>query len=157
MPAARRSTDQLDIIMMRRPPFLAIAAVFVLPATAQADSTTAPILERLTWPQISLDRKRLERIDAFEVTVTCGSFHAITNIPYDWALQLEGPVSGVSTFRGQAGHGTAMLWTLRPLDGVIRYYRVADSCFNISAKVTVAAGDDTRTIVFSRDQLLPPK
>jgi hypothetical protein len=96
---------------------------------------------RVIFPPIKLATAEGERIQSVEVTVTCGSFDALSVIPDDWSVEVVSPVSERTTLRTSAGHGSSTLWSLRDLDGAIAVSVKDLSCFDITATVGTTAGE----------------
>jgi hypothetical protein len=120
-------------------------------AVARADST-ATAIRILRFPDVALKKEVGERIQSFEVVLSCASFHRIDKIPEDWSVVVSSPVSAVSRCRGESGHGASYLWSIRDLDGVVvvRLKREDRECFDVSATVHTTA----RQLSFSKAELI---
>jgi hypothetical protein len=125
----------------------------VVPFVAAADAARTARMVRIGWPPVALKSEDGERISAIELTVTCGRFRRVTNIPDDWSLEVVSPSSEQTTLRASAGHGASELWDLRPLERVIWISIKDDACFDVRARITVGTADVTRHLDFGRDHL----
>jgi antirestriction protein len=105
---------------------------------------------RLFFPLIALATSDGERIESVEVTVSCGRFRALTDIPNDWSAEVVSPMSEQTTLRASAGHGSSTLWSIRDLDGAITVSVEETSCFDITAKIGTTASEHR----FTRSDLI---
>ena len=73
-----------------------------------------------------------ERIESIEVTVSGAVFRSV-QIPLDWSFDIGSPISGISTLKGEAGHGTAMPFDIASFQHFLSLgfgeYAVADDHF----------------------------
>lgn len=111
----------------------------------------------LSIPRVALSEG--ERIDSVEVVISCARFTSINHIPNDWSAEVVSPVSEVSTFKAEAGHGSTSLWSTRDLDDFVTIMVCESSCFSIKATMTASTAEKGRTISFTQSDLimkLPP-
>ncbi|HTJ77729.1 MAG TPA: hypothetical protein VL357_01925 [Rariglobus sp.] len=108
------------------------------------------------FPDMPLKKKDGERVEQFEITLTCASFHQIDKIPEDWSVIISSPVSGVSHCRGESGHGAATLWSIHDLDEMIsvRFQEKDEKRFDISARIWTTSGAEYS---FTKSQLIRKK
>jgi len=157
LPASTRSgRPSLSAVRSRAYPWLmpklprSTAILLIVGSSALA---AAPGLYRLDFPSLHLSSESGERVSRLDVEVTCGRFRGISNIPDDWSVEVVSPSSEQTSLHAEAGHGSAWLWNLQPLDGAIRVEVKDRDCFTISAKVRAETGSSDRTISFSAKQL----
>lgn len=110
--------------------------MLVMPAMAG----NQPDRVKIHFPQLSLSADKGHRVEAIELTATCGSFHGVRNIPRDWTVEVASPSGGKSRFKASAGHGATMLWKLEPWDDGIELNIEDRRCFRIDAVVLVDEG-----------------
>ena len=130
-------------------------------ATISASLATFPLVaaegaaqrQRVFWPKIVLANDAGERIDSIEITMSCGRFRGMSNIPNDWSVEVISPSSEVTTLKASAGHGATALWNMRELDGVIAVLIKEPACFDISAVVVATTSDNSRSIKFKKSDL----
>lgn len=109
---------------------------------------------QVTFPEVHLDKDNGERISAFEMVMHCGRFRALQRIPDDWSMEVIGPVSEETKLKASAGHGTAWLWSVHDLDGLITVQVCETDCFDIKATVFSETGDKERKHVFTKTNLV---
>ncbi|HXS52890.1 MAG TPA: hypothetical protein VN782_10200 [Usitatibacter sp.] len=132
---------------------VALLTTAAMLAASHAVAAEAQKPQRLYWPHLALSKDRGERIDSFEIQVTCGEFRGVSNIPKDWSLEVVSPSSGITHLRASAGHGAAMIWSLRKMEGSISIGAIDPSCFDISAQVVVDSSGQEKKYKFSRSEL----
>jgi len=138
------------------PPIFTTIVLLIAVAYPLAGSTeTSPTLQlyRVFWPHISLASGSGERISSIKVSITCGRFRGIGNIPDDWSLNVVSPMSEQTTLSASAGHGSSELWNLNEVDGQIQISIDTPECFDISAQVTAETSESSRKLKFTRAQL----
>lgn len=118
----------------------AIAVTFV--CSAVAATLKVGHRYRLFFPDLALASDDGERIESFEVRLSCGRFRAVTAIPNDWSLELTSPSSEKTTLRGSAGHGATALPSLAEINGSILVSVEDSGCFDVAA--TVVSATDAR-------------
>jgi hypothetical protein len=99
-------------------PFLAYAEQFVL-----------------YWPSEVLQTGNDLEIYELSISMTCGQFRAVRNIPEDWNLEIIRPISERTELKASAGHMGSHLENMRPLNGVIAISVDEVGCFDIKAQL----------------------
>jgi hypothetical protein len=94
---------------------------------------------RLFFPPITLATADGERIESVEVTMSCGRFRSLTDIPSDWSAHVISPVSEVTTLQAIAGHGSTTLWSMQDWNGSISISVEDACCFDVTAVVGTTA------------------
>jgi hypothetical protein len=69
------------------------------------------------------------------ISVACGQFRAVRNIPEDWNLEIIRPISARTKLKASAGHGGSHLENMLPLNGVIVISVDEAACFDIKAQL----------------------
>ena len=75
------------------------------------------------------------RIDEIHISITCGWFRAIKNIPEDWNADVVRPISERAQLHLSAGHGASDFANFGQLDGMIVVENSDDACFDISVSI----------------------
>ncbi len=111
-----------------------VFATFLLIMTAAAFRAHADQFF-LYWPaEVVQTGKDLEIWEIY-ISMSCGQFRAVDNIPEDWNLEIIRPISARTELKASAGHGGSHLEDMRPLDGVIAISVGEAACFDIKAQV----------------------
>ena len=116
-------------------------------------------LRALSLPPIPLAEN--ERIPGLQIDIVCGRFRAVNRIPYDWSLEIEGPVSERSTLKAVANHGSSFLSDSSNLQGFATILVCSASAFDVTATVfTETIGGGEKKKAFRKDHLkldrIPP-
>jgi hypothetical protein len=111
------------------------------------------VIYSISFPQLQLASEDGERILAVEIELSCARFRGITNIPNDWSIEAVSPSSEETSLRAEAGHGSAALWSLQPLDKAIKIQITQPECFKVSARITADRTSNSRTISLARNEL----
>jgi hypothetical protein len=69
------------------------------------------------------------------ISLTCGQFRAVRNIPEDWNMEIIRPISERTELKASAGHGGSHLGNMLPLNGVIAISVDEAECFDIKAQL----------------------
>ena len=109
---------------------------------------------RIFFPRVDLNSTKGERVDRIELSMTCGSFRAVSVIPEDWSLEVVSPSSARTRLSANAGHGSSALGSLDKLQGAVTISVDEAECFDLSAKITVAMQDSSRVVELPRSQLV---
>jgi len=126
-------------------------AIFLLKSDFSRAETKKQYMVSL--PEIRLRLEPPEQIDQIEVFVKCGTVTAVNTIPYDWAVQVDSPVSGNINMRMEAGHGSTSVRSSKTFDNFLTIMSSLDSCFDISMNVRVFWGNEEKTINLKRPDL----
>ena len=89
----------------------------------------------LYWPTEVLQTGKDLEIYELSISVTCGQFRAVRNIPEDWNLEIIRPISARTHLKASAGHGGSHLKNTGPFDGVIAISVDEAGCFDIKAQL----------------------
>jgi hypothetical protein len=87
------------------------------------------------WPDEVLQAGKDLEIIELSISVTCGQFRAIRNVPEDWNLEIIRPISERTELKASAGHGGSHLENMLPLNGVIVISVDEAACFDIKAQL----------------------
>lgn len=89
------------------------------------------------WPATFLPEADDLRIYEVVISLKCGDFKAVNNLPDDWSLEIIRPISGISELRAEAGHGASSISSLADFNDVIKISRLPENsnCFELSATV----------------------
>jgi hypothetical protein len=102
-------------------------------------------------------KKSNERITKILVDVKGASVCSINHVPFDWAVELSPPVSGVSKLEFVAGHGTSYVSDPQVFDDFISIRMCADakSVYDISMIVTIDDyPNDDKEYRFFKDKII---
>jgi hypothetical protein len=95
----------------------------------------------LYWPDEVLQTDKDLEIYEISISMACGQFRAIRNVPEDWNLEIIRPVSARTELKASSGHGASHLKNMLPLNGVIVISVDEATCFDINAQlITFSAG-----------------
>ncbi len=89
----------------------------------------------LYWPAEVLQTEKDLEIYEVSISVACGQFRAVRNIPEDWNLEIIRPISARRELKASAGHGGSHLQNMRPFNGVIAISVDEAGCFDIKAQL----------------------
>lgn len=89
----------------------------------------------LYWPAEVLQTGKDLEIYELSISVACGQFRAVRNIPEDWNLEIIRPISARTELKASAGHDTRHLENIRPFNGVIAISVDEAGCFDIKAQL----------------------
>jgi len=89
----------------------------------------------LYWPDEVLQAGKDLEIIELSISVACGQFRAVRNIPEDWNLQIIRPISARTELKASAGHGGSHLENMLPLNGVIVISVDEAACFDVKAQI----------------------
>jgi hypothetical protein len=89
----------------------------------------------LYWPDEVLQAGKDLEITELSISVVCGQFSAIRNIPEDWNLEIIRPISARTELKASAGHGASHLENMLPLNGVIVISADEAPCFDIKTQI----------------------
>ena len=107
-------------------------ALFESICFAQEPSKT---IWKVVFPSIKLDTT--ECITKIDVSISCARWYSIQNIPDDWIVEAGNPVSEVSTFVAEAGHGASAIWNSEVIRNLLLIRDPDSSCFSIRAKIEI--------------------
>ncbi len=89
----------------------------------------------LYWPDEVLQAGKDLEIVEISISMDCGQFRAVRNIPEDWNLEIIRPISARTELKASAGHGPSHLENMLPLNGVIVISVDEAKCFDIKAQL----------------------
>ena len=101
---------------------------------------------QIFFPELALSSSEGERVEHIQISMSCGSFRAVSVIPEDWSVQVVSKSSEQTRFEADAGHGSTVLWNLDQLQGAVTISVDEARCFTLSAKITAAMQDSERVI-----------
>ncbi len=134
---------------------LAVAAgLFLVVGIANGGPLRSQTRYRIFFPRLPLSSSEGERVDRIEMSMTCGSFRAISVIPEDWSVEVVSPSSARTRLLADAGHGSSALWSLDQLQGAVTISVDEAECFDLSAKITAAMQDSSRVVELPRSKLV---
>jgi hypothetical protein len=107
--------------------FLGFMAAIAFPAQAQQFV--------LYWPDEVLQAGKDLEIIEISISVACGQFRAVRNIPEDWNLEIIRPISARTELKASAGHGSSHLENMLPLNGFIVISVDEAACFDVKAQL----------------------
>ena len=105
---------------------------------------------RLFFPTIHLEPN--ERIAGFDLSVQCGHIVAITDIPWDWNMDVIRAVSEIEELHASAGHGISYVRDMDQFNGGVHIVPTDTTCFDVTATVT-ATFDTDRVVRLTRPAL----
>jgi len=125
---------------MKRLSLIAIVLSGLLTVRADVARTVVRVIH---FPDVALKKEAGERIQSFEIVLSCASFDRVEKIPEDWSIVVSSPVSAVSRCRGESGHGASYLDSARDLDGIVAIRMKLEDCgcFDVSATIHTTARD----------------
>ena len=121
----------------------------VLLGSSAGVGRTAPTY-RLFFPTIPLEPN--EQIEGFDLSVPCGHIVAITDIPWDWNVEVIRAVSEVEELHASAGHGISYVRQMDRFNGGVHIVPTDTTCFDVTATVT-ATFDTDRVVRLTRPAL----
>ncbi len=99
----------------------------------------------LYWPVEVVQPARDLAIRKVNISVACGQFQTIRNIPDDWSLKITPTIGTRATLNAAAHHGASRLDSMDGLNGTIRISVDDPACFDVKARLTTFAGTRTYT------------
>ena len=125
--------------------FLCFLVVVTIPAHAEQFL--------LYWPDEVLQSEKDFEIYELWISVACGQFRAVRNIPEDWNLEIIRPISARTELKASAGHGASNLRNMLPFNGVIVISVDEGGCFDIKAQIVSFSAERSRSYGKSQLQL----
>ncbi len=110
----------------------AVLALLVVHAASNAAAAQKEQRRVLSFRTLHLQPG--ERIVGIDITLTAARFGAISPIPNDWSVCVEGPI-GQCTLKATCQHGSSALSRIQNLDSAITLLISDPSSFTISATV----------------------
>ncbi len=91
----------------------------------------------LRWPTAVLAENEDMHIYEVHITLKCGYFKAVNNLPDDWNLDITRPISGISELHSEAGHGFSSIASMAEFNDAIEIsYQPEDiGCFELTGNI----------------------
>jgi len=110
-------------------------------------------VHKVILPKVKLAKS--ECVTQISITTTCARWFKINQIPNDWSVTAMNPVSEVSEFVAQTGHGSSAIRDFELLRRILEIRIVGSSCFDIKATVLIEdyVKESSRTVEITKGQI----